>query len=174
MMIPLLVLTIGSIIAGFIGANYFHFVSVDGNFFGSSIFVNEAREGLLEEIHHAPFLIKISPLLVGIIAIFLAYIFYLKNTHLPQRLASSCKRLYQLSYNKWYVDEIYEMVLVRPSKRIGEVLWKFIDVKIVDGIPNGTAAICKTISIKVSKLQTGYINNYAMWMVLGLVAILFF
>ncbi len=174
MMIPLLVLTIGSIVAGFIGANYFHFISVDGNFFGSSIFVNEAREGLLEEIHHAPFLVKISPLLVGVVAIFLAYIFYLKNTDLPQRLASFCKRLYQLSHNKWYFDEVYEMVMVRSTKRLGNVFWKFIDVRIIDGIPNGAAAICKTISTKVSKLQTGYINNYAMWMVLGLVAILFF
>ena len=173
MLIPLFVLALGSIAAGFLGANIFHMVSAEGNFFADAIFVAESKVGLLEEIHHSPFLVKISPLIVGVIAIALAYVFYLKKTNLPQKLANAFKALYKLSLNKWYFDEIYEVALVSPTRKLGNFLWRFVDMKIVDGLPNGAAAFCKNMSARVSKLQTGYIYNYSMWMVLGLIVILF-
>jgi NADH-quinone oxidoreductase subunit L len=174
MLIPLFVLAAGSIFAGFFGANIFHMVSAEGNFFENAIFVIEAKKLLLEEIHHAPFLVKIAPIIVGIIAIVLAYVFYLKKTNLPQKLAQSLKTLYKLSLNKWYFDEIYEAILVKPSKKLGDFLWRVIDMKFVDGLPNGVAFFCGFMSKKVSKLQSGYLYNYALWMVLGLIFITFF
>lgn len=174
MLIPLYVLAFGSVFAGIFGAKIFNMVSAEGNFFDGAIFVAHANRELLEEIHHAPFLVKISPLLVGVIAIALAYILYLKKPTWPAKLARSFQPLYQLSLNKWYFDEIYEAALVKPTKRLGDILWRFFDVKIVDGIPNSAAAFCRVISARVSQLQTGYIYNYALWMVLGLITIGFF
>ncbi len=174
MQIPLFVLAIGSIFAGFLGYNVFHMVSAENNFFADAIFVIESKRGLLEEIHHSPFLVKISPLIVGILAIGLAYLLYIKRTDLPKIFASKVKPLYKLSFNKWYFDEIYDAAFIRPTKKIGDFLWRIIDMKFVDGVPNNAAAICKNISGRVSKIQTGYIYNYSLWMVLGLIVIVFF
>jgi len=174
MLIPLAILAIGSVIVGFLGANIFHMVSAEGNFFEGAIFVAAQKVGLLEEIHHAPFLVKISPLIVGVIAIALAYVFYLQKTDLPKRLANALKPLYKLSLNKWYFDEIYDATLVKPTKKLGDFLWRIIDVKFVDGVPNSAAAFCKMMAGRVSKLQTGYIYNYSLWMVVGLITIIFF
>lgn len=174
MLVPLALLALGSILAGYLGANIFHMVSAEGNFFADSIFVAEHKIGLLEEIHHSPLLVKISPLIVGVVAIALAYVFYLKRTDLPGRLARAVPPLYKLSLNKWYFDEIYDAIFVRPTKKLGTFLWKIIDMKFVDGIPNGAAAFCRVMAGRVSKMQTGYLYNYSLWMVLGLIIITFF
>ncbi|MES2961115.1 MAG: NADH-quinone oxidoreductase subunit L [Pseudomonadota bacterium] len=174
MLIPLFVLAAGSIFAGIIGSKIYHMVAAEGNFFTGAIFVREGKAGLLEEIHHAPLLVKMSPLIVGIVAIALAYIFYLVKTDWPAKLANALKPLYKLSLNKWYFDEIYDVILVKPTKKLGDFLWKIIDMKIVDGLPNGAAAFCKVMAGRVSKLQTGYLYSYSMWMVLGLISLLLF
>lgn len=175
MLVPLGILAIGSVFAGIIGYYALNMVSVENNFFQASIFVSEHNKELLEEIHHAPTLVKFSPLIVGVIAIALAYLFYLVRTDIPAKLASALKPLYKLSYNKWYFDEIYEMLLVKPTKRLGTFLWKIFDVKIVDnGGPNNVAAITKYFSVKISKLQTGYIYHYSTWMILGVMSIVLF
>ena len=174
MLIPLFVLAAGSIFAGIIGSKIYHMVAAEGNFFSGAIFVREGKSNLLEEIHHAPFLVKISPLIVGVVAIALAYIFYLVKKDWPAKLANALKPLYKLSLNKWYFDEIYDMILVKPTKKLGDFLWKIIDMKIVDGLPNGAAAFCKVMAGRISKLQTGYLYSYSMWMVLGLISLLLF
>lgn len=174
MLIPLFILAFGSIFAGFVGANVLGMVSAENNFFADAIFVASDKLILLEEIHHSPLLVKISPLIVGILAIALAYLFYFKNTSLPQKLAKILPIPYKISLNKWYFDEIYQAVFVEPIKKIGDFFWKILDTKFVDGIPNSAASICKFMSGKVSKVQTGYLYNYALWMALGLVVIVFF
>jgi len=174
MLIPLALLSFGSIFAGMFGSHFLNIVSVENNFFADAIFVLEKNKDLLEEIHHAPFLVKISPLAVGVLAIAIAYVFYLVKTEIPQKLAQKLKPLYNLSYNKWYFDEIYEFILVAPTKKIGSFLWKIIDVKFVDGAPNSMAAFCKETANKISKLQTGYIYNYASWMIVGCIVIILF
>ncbi len=174
MLIPLFVLAAGSIFAGIIGSKIYHMVAAEGNFFSGAIFVREGKADLLEEIHHAPFLVKISPLIVGVVAIALAYIFYLVKKDWPAKLANALKPLYKLSLNKWYFDEIYDMILVKPTKKLGDFLWKIIDMKIVDGLPNGAAAFCKVMAGRISKLQTGYLYSYSIWMVLGLISLLLF
>ena len=149
-------------------------VSAEDNFFFDAIFVLGEKVSLLEEIHHAPFLVKTSPLIVGVIAIAIAYVFYLLKTDLPNKFALALKPFYKISYNKWYFDEIYEVLWVNSAKKLGNFLWRIIDVKFVDGVPNGAAAICRFVSCRVSKLQTGYIYNYSFWMVIGVIAISFF
>jgi len=144
-------------------------VSQEENFFRNAIFIKPENH-LLEEIHHAPLLVKFAPLIVGFVAIILAYIIYLAKPSLPSILAKNLKPLYNLSFNKWYFDELYEIIFVKPVKALGLNLWKFWDVKIVDGFgPNGFAALCKNFATKISKLQTGYIYNYCTAIVLGLV-----
>ncbi len=175
MMIPLAILSLGSILVGFIGANLLHMVSAEENFFGKAIFMLEENAHLLEEIHHAPTLVKISPLIVGVVAIFLAYIFYLVKTDIPAKMAKAFQPLYKLSLNKWYFDEIYEAALVKPTKKLGDFLWRFFDIKVIDGFgPNGVAALCKKAAGQISKLQTGYIYHYAFSIVLGLIIVIFF
>lgn len=175
MLIPLAVLAFGSIFAGVFGSQILHIVSAENNFFADSIFVSENNRHLLEEIHHAPFLVKISPLLVGVIAISLAYLFYLKHTDLPKKFAGIFKIPYEISLNKWYFDEIYDEIFVKPAKKIGDFLWRSVDIKIIDRFgPNGVTAFCAKIAGKVSKLQTGYVYHYATWMVVGCIIIILF
>jgi NADH-quinone oxidoreductase subunit L len=172
MLIPLLILGIGSISAGYIGVNYLNMISSENNFFADSIFIAEKNSELLSEIHHTPILIKFLPMILSAIAIILAYWFYLKNIELPKKIARKFSWLYKFSLNKWYFDELYEIIFIKPIRSLGNFLWRIIDVKFVDGIPNGLALICKFASHGISKVQTGFIYNYALWMVLGIVGIL--
>ncbi len=102
MQIPLFILAIGAIISGYIGMSQLSFVSAQDNFFSDSIFVASANANLLEEIHHTPYIIKYAPLLLGVIAIILAYIIYLKKTNLADILAKKLSYLYKISFNKYY------------------------------------------------------------------------
>ncbi|MFM7621080.1 MAG: NADH-quinone oxidoreductase subunit L [Alphaproteobacteria bacterium] len=174
MLIPLFVLSIGSIFAGFVGVKFLSMLSAENNFFSDAIFVSQERSDLLNEIHHSPALVKLAPMLVSIIAIALAYLFYIKQNTLPNQLAKTFKLAYKISFNKWYFDEIYDKIFVKPTRKIGDFSWRIIDVKIIDGIPNGLAHLSKLGSTAISKIQTGFIFNYALWMVLGLVGIIFY
>jgi NADH-quinone oxidoreductase subunit L len=174
MLIPLFVLVFGAVLTGVLGGKFLHMVSAEDNFFEGAIFVGAENAELLSQIHHIPFLAKILPIIFAALAVILAYLLYIAKTNLPQKLANSLKSLYKLSLNKWYFDEIYENAIIRPTKKLGDFLWKIIDVKIIDAMPNGAAAFCKLMSGKISRLQTGYIYNYSLWMVLGLITVIFF
>ena len=89
-----------------------------------------------------------------------------KNTNLP---------LYNFLLNKWYIDEFYDKAFVNPSKKLGLFLWKFFDVKLIDGFgPDGISALIKKLSLKANKFQSGYIYQYAFIMLLGFSALLTF
>jgi len=173
MMIPLFILAFGSIFSGIFGVKFLNIISVDNNFFIDSIYIKQENIQLLEEIHHAPFLVKISPILVGLVAILLSYLFYIKKVNLANKFAETFKTLYNISYNKWYFDEIYDKLFVYRAQQIGNFFWKIFDVKIIDRFgPNGAVAFCRDMSVKVSKLQTGFLFHYATWMVVGIVVII--
>jgi NADH-quinone oxidoreductase subunit L len=174
MQIPLFILAIGAIISGYIGMNQLSFVSAEGNFFRDSIFVASVNSRLLEDIHNTPYLIKYAPLALGIIAIIMAYIIYLKKTNLANILAKKLSYLYKISFNKYYFDEIYQIIFINPVKKSGNFLWRVIDVKIIDGVPNLLAQIARYFSLRISKLETGLIYSYSGWMVFGLILILLF
>ena len=133
MLIPLVLLSIGAIFAGFLFKELF--ISYEGinNFWRDSIFFLKP----LSTDHPPLWFLLLTPTLV-ILSIPLAYYLFLKNRNLPERLASINKPLYQFLLNKWYFDELYDVLFVKPSKKLGLFLWKFFDLKIIDGfVPDG-------------------------------------
>jgi NADH-quinone oxidoreductase subunit L len=174
MLIPLLLLAIGAIVSGFVGQYFLHFISFENNFFANAIFV-QPNNTILKDIHHTPELIKLLPLILGIIAIALAYLLYIRKPHLPTKIAQKLSLFYKISFNKWYFDEIYDKVFTQQIKRLSTNLWKFWDIRVIDNFgPNGFANSCKKLADKISKVQTGYIYHYVLVMSLGVVGILFY
>ncbi len=175
MLLPLLILAVGSVLAGIFGTSALNIVSVDNNLFIDSIYLNVANRDLFERAHHVPLLVKFAPMIVGIVAIAIAYYLYLARVDLPAKIAKTFSTAYKISKNKWYIDEIYNYLFVKPAKKAGDFLWKIIDSKIIDGLgPNGIVVACKNMSNKVSKMQTGFLFHYATWMVFGMVTVLLF
>ncbi len=168
MTIPLGVLMIGAVFSGFVG--YDVFVGHDRlEFWADSIFVLASHD-VIEEAHHVAWYIKKLPLLVSLLGIGLAYLMYIKKPSLPGKTAQTLKPLYNVSYNKWYFDEIYDALIVRPLMMAGRFLWRIFDVLIIDGLgPNGMMRISKNIAGTLSRLQTGYVYHYAFVMLVGLV-----
>ena len=125
--------------------------------------------------YHPPlWFLLLTPILV-IISIPLAYYLFVKNKKLPEQIANINKPLYQFLLNKWYFDELYDALFVNPSKKFGLFLWKFFDLKIIDGFgPDGISSLIKKFSIKANKFQSGYIYQYAFVMLLGFSALLTF
>ena len=101
-----------------------------------------------------------------------AYLFYIVNPELPRRLAENQRPLYLFLKNKWYFDEIYDAVFVRPVMGLGKVFWKRGDGSIIDGFLNGVALnVVPFFTRLAGRAQTGYIFTYAFWMVLGIAAL---
>ncbi len=170
MLIPLILLSFGAIFAGFAFKELFVGDEGSNNFWGESIFYLKPLS-----IDHPPtwFLI-LTPALVTI-SIPVSYYLFVKNKILSEKFASINQPLYKFLVNKWYFDELYELIFIKFSKKIGLFLWKIIDVKIIDGFgPDGISAIVKKISIKANKFQSGYIYQYAFVMLLGFSALLTF
>jgi len=170
MLIPLAILAIGSIVAGYIGYHILQMVSTN-NFFASAITISMSKFFIYEDIHHAPTLVKFAPMIVGVLAISLAMWFYIFSPNIPQKLANKFPRLYKFSYNKWYFDEFYQNVIIEPLKKFSKFLWQFFDVKIIDGVPNGAIQICRFASIGISRIHSGLVYHYATFMILGLAII---
>jgi NADH-quinone oxidoreductase subunit L len=101
----------------------------------------------------------------------LAAALYLINPGFPAKFTAAFPALHRAVYNKWYVDEIYDAMIVNPTKAAGQFLWKGFDVVVVDGIVNGVAAIVRGFSGLFRHVQTGMVHNYAFTMVLGVVVI---
>ena len=101
-----------------------------------------------------------------------AYRFYIQSPDAPRRLAERHPGLYQFLLNKWYFDELYDFLFVRPAKRLGRFLWKKGDGAVIDGMgPDGIAARVVDITDRVVKLQTGYLYHYAFAMLIGVAAL---
>ena len=170
MLIPLVLLSIGAIFAGFLFKELFIGYEGINNFWRDSIFFLKP----LSTDHPPLWFLLLTPTLV-ILSIPLAYYLFLKNRNLTERLASINKPLYQFLLNKWYFDELYDVLFVKPSKKLGLFLWKFFDLKIIDGFgPDGISSMIKKFSVKANKFQSGYIYQYAFVMLLGFSALLTF
>jgi NADH-quinone oxidoreductase subunit L len=127
---------------------------------------------ILEEMHHVPFLVVLSPLLVGIVGIALAYLFYIRQPDLPGRLAGKVRPIYLFLLNKWYFDELYDRIFVRPAKLLGLGLWHGGDQAIIDRFgPDGIAATALAAARRTVRLQTGYVYHYAFVMLVGVAAL---
>jgi NADH-quinone oxidoreductase subunit L len=105
----------------------------------------------------------------------IAYYLFVRNKEIPNQLAETNKPLYNFLVNKWYFDELYNVVFVQSSKKIGLFFWKIVDIKIIDKFgPDGVSLLVKNISLKASKFQSGFIYQYAFVILIGFSAILTF
>mgnify|MGYP001160083743 CR=1 FL=1 len=170
MLVPLIVLSIGSIFAGILFKDLFIGHGDLNYFWGESI---KFLKPLSTE-HPPMWFLILTPSLV-LISIPIAYYLFLKNKGLTDEITNMNKPLYNFLINKWYFDELYEVIFIKPSKKLGLFLWKFFDVKIIDGFgPDGISALIKKFSIKAKKFQSGFIYQYAFVMLLGFTALLTF
>tara|TARA_B100001093_G_scaffold216202_1_gene207495 strand:+ start:664 stop:2577 length:1914 start_codon:yes stop_codon:yes gene_type:complete len=170
MLIPLFVLSIGAVFAGFLFKDLF--IGVDGYnlFWAESI---KFLEPLSSE-HPPTWFLLLTPCLV-LISIPIAYYFFVKNKNLPNAIVSINKPLYNFLLNKWYFDELYDVIFIKSSKKLGLFFWKFCDGTIIDGFgPDGISSLIKKCSIKATKFQSGFIYQYAFIMLLGFTALLTF
>ncbi|TMV14800.1 NADH-quinone oxidoreductase subunit L [Arenibacterium halophilum] len=127
---------------------------------------------VLDDAHAAPVWVKVSPFIAMLLGLGLAVWFYLVNPSLPRRLAEQQQPLYLFLKNKWYFDELYNVVFVRPALGIGRLFWKRGDGSIIDGFLNGVAmGIVPFFTRLAGRAQSGYIFTYAFWMVLGIAAL---
>jgi len=127
----------------------------------------------LDDAHHAPIWVKLSPFVAMLIGLAFAYWFYIVNPAMPKRLASRQKYLHAFLLNAWYFDKAYDFLFVNPAKALGRFLWKFGDGKIIDGAINGLAlGIIPWFTRAAGRLQSGYVFTYAFAMVLGIVAMI--
>ena len=168
MLIPLVLLSVGAIFAGFTFKELF--IGNDGvnNFWQDSIFNLRALS-----TEHPPFwFLILTPALV-IFSIPIAYYLFVKNKDLSEQIAISNKPLYEFLVNKWYFDEFYDTLFVKPSKKFGLFLWKVFDIRLIDGFgPDGISTFIKKCSIKANKFQSGFIYQYAFVMLIGFSALL--
>lgn len=170
MLIPLLVLAIGAVFAGGVGALMLHMVDADLAFWGSSLMVLE-HNNPLEAAHHVPLWVKLTPLVVAASGIALAYVCYLWKPQLPVVLSQRLAFIYRVLANKYYIDELYNYVFVQPCKGIGVFLWKAIDKGVIDRFgPDGMSQSSWQVGGVLSKIQSGYIYHYAFVMLLGVAA----
>jgi len=168
MIVPLLVLATGAVFAGWLGFEWFVGQNAE-QFWGNAILVLPAHSAL-EDAHHAPEWVKYLPLVVGFAGIILAYIMYMFVPSLPGKLVGAIKPLHTFVFNKWYFDEVYDKIFVKPCFAIGRTLWKVGDEAIIDAYgPNGIAQVTQDTAEKSAVLQTGYLYHYAFAMLIGVV-----
>jgi len=170
MLIPLALLAVGAFAAGFPFMDKFIGSGFDA-FWKGAIFVGKDNH-ILHDLHDVPSWVKHSPMVMMVLGFVLAYIFYIRDTSIPVRLAETFPSLYRFLLNKWYFDELYDRIFVRPAKCLGTFFWKKCDGWLIDGFgPDGVAALAVRIAGRASKLQTGYVYHYAFAMLVGVAAL---
>src|SRR5690349_1430677 len=169
MLIPLGVLALGSILAGFSFKDVFAGHGVEGFFREALTFGKDNK--ILEEMHHVPLQIAIVPTIMMVLGFVIAWQFYIRRPDIPVELARQHDVAYRFLLNKWYFDEIYDAIIVRPVKRLGYLLWKGGDGWLIDGFgPDGVSARVIDVTRNVIRLQTGYLYHYAFAMLIGAAA----
>ncbi len=168
MLVPLFILAAGAVLAGLIlKGDYIG----DGQsvFWGAAIFNSDTNQ-VLEHAHHVPVWVKMAPLVVGLAGIIMAYVFYLMRPEIPAALAKRFQGLYQFLLNKWYFDELYDRIFIKPALRIGRFFWLSGDGKMIDEYgPNGIARISQQFAGVLSRAQSGFMYHYAFVMMVGIV-----
>jgi NADH-quinone oxidoreductase subunit L len=169
MLIPIGVLAAGSILAGFPFKELFAGHGVE-EFFRDSV---KMHPHIIEDMHHIPEAIAYLPTVMMVIGAYISYVFYIQRPYMPVELANQHQMLYQFLLNKWYFDELYDLIFVRPAKWIGYVLWKKGDGFVIDGLgPDGVSARVLDITRNVVKIQTGYLYHYAFAMLIGVAGLI--
>ncbi|MDO5642974.1 MAG: NADH-quinone oxidoreductase subunit L [Paracoccus sp. (in: a-proteobacteria)] len=139
---------------------------------GGAIYMHPDNH-VIHDAHEAPAWVKVSPFVAMLIGLFLAWMMYIRHPEAPARLAASQRPLYQFLLNKWYFDEIYDWVFVRPARWLGRTLWQQGDGRVIDGTINGIAmGLIPRLTRLAGRVQSGYLFHYALAMVVGVLALL--
>jgi NADH-quinone oxidoreductase subunit L len=173
MLLPLVVLAIGAAVAGivfhdaFIGDGY-------AEFWKGALFTKPENH-ILEEMHHLPGWVPLLPTVMMILGFLLAVYMYIIDAKQPAKLAADHPILYRFLLNKWYFDELYDAIFVRPAMAIGRFFWRTGDQRIIDGLgPDGISARVMDVTRGVVRVQTGYVYHYAFAMLIGVAALVTF
>jgi NADH-quinone oxidoreductase subunit L len=169
MLIPIGILAAGSILAGFPFKELFAGHGVE-EFFRDSL---KMHPHIIEEMEAVPEWIKLLPTVMMAIGAYVSYVFYIRRPYVPEELANQHQMLYEFLLNKWYFDELYDLIFVRPTKWLGRFLWKVGDGYIIDGFgPDGVSARVLDVTRNVVRLQTGYLYHYAFVMLIGVAGLI--
>ena len=163
MLIPLFVLAAGAILAGIVFAKPFIGYGL-AEFWGTSV---TPDKDIMHHMHEVPEWVFWSPFAAMVSGFGLAYLYYIARPELPEKTATAFRPLYLFFLNKWYFDELYDAIFVRPAKALGRLFWKAGDGTIIDGTIDGTAASVGWATGKIVRLQTGYVYHYAFAMLIG-------
>jgi len=168
MLTPLALLTIGAVFAGFV----FHEAFIDAEA-GKAFWANSTlyfNAHLMHAMHEVPLWVKLSSTVAMLVGLITAYLMYMRSKDAPQRLATTFAPIYRFFLNKWYFDELYNFLFIRPAFWFGRLFWKQGDIGIIDRFgPNGSAAVVSFGSKLAVRMQSGYLYTYALVMLLGLV-----
>jgi NADH-quinone oxidoreductase subunit L len=167
MLIPLYVLGIGAALSGLVAYDWF--VGHDWmHFWGPSSIAVKSTEEVLHHAHEVPLWVKLAPLVFALSGIALSYYYYIVRPELPEATAKRFPGLYDLFYNKWYFDELYDVMFVKPALAIGRTFWKKGDEATIDGLgPDNIAARAQDMAGVLSRFQSGYLYHYAFAMLVG-------
>jgi NADH-quinone oxidoreductase subunit L len=167
MTIPLGLLAFGAVVAGWVFKKQFADEKGVEAFFGDAIYLSDHNH-ILHGLHEVPVFVLWTPFVAMILGLLLAWYLYIKRTDLPAKLAAQQQILYRFLLNKWYFDELFDWMFVRPARFLGTFLWKQGDGRVIDGLgPNALAARVNDLSKQVVRLQSGYLYHYAFAMLVG-------
>ena len=170
MMVPLFIPPLARFCTGFAFKDYF--IGENYEAFWQAALFTLPDNHILHDFHGVPLWVKVAPFAAMIIGFLVAWQFYIRSPETPKRLAAQHRGLYAFLLNKWYFDELYDFLFVRPAKRLGRFLWKTGDGTIIDGLgPDGVSARVVDVTNRVVKLQTGYLYHYAFAMLIGVAAL---
>ncbi|NIX77438.1 NADH-quinone oxidoreductase subunit L [Microvirga terricola] len=170
MLLPLLVLAIGAVIAGFVFQSAF--IGHDYEHFWKGALFTGPQNKILEEMHHLPGWVPLLPTIMMILGFLLSVYMYIVDKKKPAQLAADHPILYRFLLNKWYFDEIYDAIFVRPTFWLGRLLWRGGDQRIIDGLgPDGISARVLDVTRGVVRVQSGYLYHYAFAMLIGVAAL---
>ena len=166
MLIPLVILSFGALFAGAVFAGLF--VGGEQNGFWAGSIFTAADNQILVELKQVPGWVVLSPLIMMISGFVLAWVMYIYRPAWPGEIAEQHDLVYKFLLNKWYFDEIYDFIFVRPAKWLARLFWKGGDGYVIDGFgPDGIAANVLRVTRRMVALQTGYVYHYAFVMLLG-------
>jgi len=171
MTIPLVILAVLSVVGGYVGipeilkgGNLFeHFL--EPVFAGSHAII--ARGGTETASHAMEYLLMVIAIAVAATGFFMAYRLYIQKPDIPEVIADRSGKIYTTVLNKYYIDEIYEAVIINPLLKLSGFFWKILDIKAIDGIVNGTAILFRGFAQVLRRIQSGYAQEYLAFFVLG-------
>ena len=167
-LIALIGLSIGAVLAGLVFHHWFIEPEAGAEFWRGSIAFSEE---LMHHMHEVPLLVKLAATIVMLLGLALAWLVYIRATDIPARFTATFAPLYDFVLNKWYFDELYHLLFVRPAFAIGRLLWHGGDEGTIDRFgPNGSAWLVQAGSGVASRFQSGYVYTYAFVMLIGLTA----